>query len=236
MLWWLPWLVLAFTKSPRRHTDTRTVPSRTLFEQRMVDLASHLRRSTGRRVLIAGQPGAGKSTLVDEITDRSCNPRPLIGTNTDATDWSREGNVPLWHVYDDVMIVDSPGLGTDAHPAASFVRYMPWQLFDLTAFVVRGKLHQADDSVLHALARPPGEGARQLVVLRSCAEDLRDSHRREVMADIGRVVGRPAADSSVRFVSARTGEGLGGIRDLILGGRRDLDAHGVVVRRAERRS
>lgn len=59
----------------------------TLLEKNFIELKNKLDDENKIKILIIGQPGAGKSSLLQYVTNNECTPKPLIGQRTDATDW-----------------------------------------------------------------------------------------------------------------------------------------------------
>lgn len=145
-----------------------------------------------RKVALLGQPGGGKSTLLDLVTDRGCVPRPVIGQRTDASEWSRweEGpQGPPVLRYRDFAFVDAPGYDTLAHPAAVFAEAFPFDVFDRILLVLGGKVRAADDRIWRAL-RQRSLTAKTLVA-RGFAESLTEEERAAVSAELsGRFDGR----------------------------------------------
>jgi hypothetical protein len=174
-------------------------------------LSTALPAVPGRRVLLVGQPGAGKSTLADRLTLERAMPRPHIGVETDATDWSGSAGVPLWLMYGSHLVVDAPGVGTEKHPVDVMVKGLPFSAFDAVLCVFRGKLHAADEELLRHLHRPGviRRGAA-LRIIRSCADELRAGEREACVADLRRVTNVDPA--TVWFCSARTGLGIDDLR------------------------
>lgn len=87
------------------------------------------------RVALFGQPGAGKSSLINKLVGRRV---AEVGVETDKTVDARD------YQTDGVTFVDLPGYGTTRFPAATY-----WQQFDIDSFdcllcVVSGKLQQTD--------------------------------------------------------------------------------------------
>jgi energy-coupling factor transporter ATP-binding protein EcfA2 len=181
------------------------------LETRLRRLSESLPVVSGRRVLLVGQPGAGKSTLADVLTRHGAVPRPHIGVETDATDWSGRADVPLWMTYGSHLVVDAPGGGTERHPVDVMVKGMPFSSFDAVLCVFRGKLHSADEVLLRHLHRPNviRRGAA-LRIIRSCADGLRTGEREACIADLRRVT--HVDPDTVWFCSARTGMGIDDLR------------------------
>ena len=65
-------------------------PEKTVLQKNLLRLGSLLRKEPGYKVAILGQPGAGKSSLLKKMTKGQVTPLPVIGIQTDATDWSQD--------------------------------------------------------------------------------------------------------------------------------------------------
>lgn len=169
-------------------------------------LAAELARLPEQRKLaLLGQPGAGKSALLDLLTERGCAPRPEVGQRTDATSWAADPRAVLVRRCGELVAVDAPGYGTAAHPADLLFRLFPFRAFDRLIVVFGGKLHAADDRLLQGIAAT-GLTERTLLV-RSFADSLAAEERPALLDELARRFAGPSV-----LYSARTGEGLEAIR------------------------
>ena len=171
-------------KKRKAGSASRAAPAgQTVLEQNLVRLQAEIAQYRGGRLKVAmlGQPGAGKSTLLDLLTNRTCVPRPVVGQQTDATNWSTSLNVPLIHYCGDTAFVDAPGYDTLAHPVEAFLKWFPFQAFDHLLLVLKGKVHQSDDQLWHWLkSRSLSE---RTLVARSFSEGLTDAEIIEVRTE-----------------------------------------------------
>ncbi len=87
------------------------------------------------RVALFGQPGAGKSSLINKLVGRRV---AEVGIETDKTVSSRD------YVAEGVTYVDLPGYGTTGFPAETYWEKFKIDTFDCLLCVVAGKLQQAD--------------------------------------------------------------------------------------------
>ncbi|CAI6080560.1 GTPase domain-containing protein [Cohnella sp. JJ-181] len=163
-----------------------------------------------RKVAILGQPGAGKSALLDLLTGRGCVPRPVVGQRTDATSWAHDPDAALVHACGEAVFVDSPGYGTAAHPAETFFRLFPFRSFDRLLIVFKDKLHAADDRLLAGIAR--NGLAERTMLVRSFADGLLPEEREALRRELG---GRYAGP--IVFYSARDRSGLAEIERFAIG-------------------
>ncbi|MDL2344228.1 GTPase domain-containing protein [Deinococcus sp. MIMF12] len=169
-------------------------------------LRKELCSSPGRKVALLGQPGAGKSTTLDALTEERVQPRPRIGIGTDMTDWSRNPDVPLCSFFEDILFVDAPGHGTQRHSTEVYLRLFPLEQFEHVLLFIQGKLLESDERLLR-YARSRG---RRITIVRTHAGGLTDAERELLRADLSRRSGVPA--EGVLFLDNRTREGLNALR------------------------
>jgi len=101
-------------------------------------------RNTKVTVALFGQPGAGKSSLINKIVGRKV---AEVGVETDKTvkAASYEAN--------GLYFEDLPGYGTKNFPKESYFDRFNIQQFDLFLCVTSGKLHQADTEFFQELVK-----------------------------------------------------------------------------------
>lgn len=87
------------------------------------------------KVALFGQPGAGKSSLINKITNANL---AKVSPNTDTTIDKAEYEV------DGLLLVDLPGYGTKKFPKETYFEKFNINQFDLFLCVTSGALHQAD--------------------------------------------------------------------------------------------
>ena len=96
------------------------------------------------KICMFGQPGAGKSSLINELAGQR------VARVSQATDTTREAQIVE---CPDVIYVDLPGYDTSLFPEnAYFSTFNPLQ-YDLFLCVFAGKLHQADVDFFGKIAR-----------------------------------------------------------------------------------
>lgn len=160
-----------------------------------------------RRLAFLGQPGAGKSTIVSELSNGRARPAPVIGVNTDATNWADRVGVDLLCHWGKRVAADVPGYDTSSHPVSAFVTHFPFANFGTICLVISGKIHGSDIAIYEAIRRSD----TRLIVVRACAESVPQADRQAVQEDFCKhFVGLAA--SSIVFVSSRSGEGLAELR------------------------
>ena len=202
-------------------------PEKTVLQKNLLRLGSLLRKEPGYKVAILGQPGAGKSSLLKKMTKGQVTPLPVIGIQTDATDWSQDHACALLSHYQDFIFVDAPGYDTITHPLGDFLQHFPVNQFDAFLLVINGKLHDADEKIYRLIRNDPrfsssdSSKSPPLLVVRGFSEDLEDSERHAIKSDVS--VRLSSLDGPARsnhpvhfnFVSNRTTEGLAQvIRDI----------------------
>ncbi|RXZ82454.1 hypothetical protein EBB07_10295 [Paenibacillaceae bacterium] len=199
------------TQSKSGESSSSTSKAITILEYNFKRLSAELSHiGTQRKVAVLGQPGAGKSTLLDRITEQSCHPRPDIGQQTDATNWSRHTNCILLRQCDRIVLADVPGYDTAAHPLDTFLNHFPFASFDCLLLVLKGKVHEADDRLWQWLKRRALTD--RTLVVRAFAEGLTAEEQTEVRADLHNHFGHAAA-----LCSSREMTGLTEVRKFVYG-------------------
>lgn len=154
--------------------------------------------STTVSVALFGQPGAGKSSLINKIIGKKV---AEVGVETDKTveaaSYEEKG----------LRFVDLPGYGTKNFPKESYFQKFKIQDFDLFLCVTSGKLHQADTEFFQELVQ---RGKVCIFVVNKHDELWEDGIKLEELEqrkvnDITKHVGRPV---KIVFTSCRQGTGL----------------------------
>jgi GTP-binding protein EngB required for normal cell division len=182
----------------------------TRFEKNLTRLSLELPRSELPVIAVVGQSGAGKSSLVWSLSGGAVTPKPNIGLETDATDWSKQMDVDLISRSNDMMFVDVPGYGTKSHPTNILLSHFPLSEFSLLMFVLSGKVRGDDKDVFKRMI----DCGRPLAIIRNYAESLDDAERLEVRRDFQLHLGLPDAHN-VWFTSCRTQSGVSALRSWI---------------------
>lgn len=172
------------------------------------DLFDQLQREDDARVRVAvfGQPGAGKSSLVNGLTGRS---QARVGVHTDTTTDARV------YACGQLDLIDLPGYGTERFPSATYAERFQTSSFDLFLCVTSNKLTQSDVELFRAL-RAAG---KTCIFVRHQADTLwaidltRDELERGVVEDIHQELGDGTV--TVLFTSCRTGAGLDALSSAI---------------------
>lgn len=167
------------------------------------------------RIAIFGQPGAGKSSLVNSIIGEE---QAAVSVRTDATTQLDT------YQYENLLIGDFPGYGTELFPAKDYLQRFALLDYDIFLCVFNNKLHSADIDFFRQL------NAQQRIILlvRTYADGLwqPDKTMQELQTEIRDDVHRQLnANVGVFFVSNVQGTGveelLDAVRDLIEPAKRD---------------
>jgi GTPase Era involved in 16S rRNA processing len=177
-------------------------------------LNNDLQLSNQRSIAVFGQPGAGKSSLIHKITNGNCEPKPMIGQQTDATDWSINPLVDLLHDSGESIFIDTPGYGTAKHPLSSYLSHFPFSSIDNYFFVIKGKIHQADQEMFQYLTRLAAPYSN-IVLIRSFSDDLTDEEMFQVKRDLFAKLRYKYHNIPLVFLSNRTGDGLSELQEYI---------------------
>jgi predicted GTPase len=184
--------------------DIKPSPRRkTTLELSFVRLERELQSQKRYKVAILGQPGSGKSSLLKKMTNSKVKPLPIIGVQTDATDWSSDASCNLLSVYEDYAFADVPGYDTSSHPLNIFFSSFPFQHFDAFIFVIHGKLHSSDEDIFRLIAKH----GKKICIAKSFSDSLQSGDIKPVEDDIRRRLSI-SNSNPILFFSNRTGEGI----------------------------
>jgi predicted GTPase len=207
-MWWLaiPVIGLVGKAIYEAVTDDDKAPSpprKTTFELNLKRLKKQVRSHSGYKIAILGQPGAGKSSLLKKMTYGKVKPLPVIGAQTDATDWSSDTACNLLSVYENYVFADVPGYDTSSHPLYAFSSSFPFKHFDAFIFVIRGKLHSSDEQIFRLITRY----GKKISIAKSFSDSLESDDIIAVENDI-RTRLSLSTSASILFFSNRTGNGI----------------------------
>lgn len=174
----------------------------------------HFSDQDQRTIAVFGQPGAGKSSLINKITNGNCEPKPVIGQQTDATDWSTNPLVDLLHANGKAIFIDTPGYGTAKHPLSSYLTHFPFGSIDHYLFVVKGKIHQADEEMFQYIIQFASPDSN-IILIRSFSDDLTDEEKFQVKRDLFAKLRYKIHKIPLVFLSNRTGDGLSELQEYI---------------------
>lgn len=185
--------------------EDQSPPSRqkSILELNFERLKNQISSQPGYKIAIIGQPGAGKSSLLKKMTDGEVVPLPVIGTQTDATDWSSDIGCNLLSIYKNYIFVDVPGYDTSSHPFHTFSSYFPFDYFDAFIFIIHGKLHSSDEDIFRLISR----SGKKVCIAKSFADSLEINDFKTVENDM-RTRLSLSDSTSILFFSNKTGEGI----------------------------
>ena len=206
-MWWLAipaaGRIAKFVMDALDDPVAMSAKKRTVLESNLVRLRAELHAARVHRIAILGQPGAGKSSLLKKMTKSRVVPLPVIGAETDATNWAESSDCNLLSLYDKFTFVDVPGYDTSSHPVGVVLENFPFGEIDAYIFVVRGKLRGADEQIFQAIAK----SGKPICIARSFAESANDNERIAITEDLQHRFGL-AGDHHIGFFSNRNGDGI----------------------------
>ena len=207
-MWWLAIPIIGLVGKviydTVTHGNVATSPRRkTTLELNLERLEEQVRSHSGYKIAILGQPGAGKSSLLKKMTNGKVKPLPVIGAQTDATDWSSDTACNLLSIYESYAFADVPGYDTSSHPFHAFASLFPFKHFDAIILVIHGKLHSSDEDIFRLIAR----SGKKMSIARSFSDTIDRDDIMSVEKDIRTRLS--LSDSApILFFSNRTGDGI----------------------------
>ncbi|HIU63667.1 MAG TPA: 50S ribosome-binding GTPase [Candidatus Avacidaminococcus intestinavium] len=163
------------------------------------------------RIALFGQPGAGKSSLINAIIGQDI---AKVGQQVDTTMQAET------YEYNGLVFVDLPGYDTSNFPADKFFEQFKVEEFDLFLCVFSGKFHEEDTTFFRRLR----EQGKVCLFIRSKADDLWQPGKsiEELKKDIIQDVQKQLAEQvEVFFTSQRTMEGISELNERLF---RSLEA------------
>lgn len=160
------------------------------------------------RLGFLGQPGAGKSSLINTIIGQQVAP---VGVETD---YSRGAVAYPWN---EMSMVDLPGYGTERFPREGFVERFGLLEFDALLCIASGKF-RSDDLVLFRIVM---EHKRPCVFVRTYTNSL--SQPGKTKEELKKLIHKDLKENlrysefNLVFVDNSTQEGLADLQDLLVG-------------------
>lgn len=213
-MWWIPvTLVGGYIVKKIFETDVEPSASHdysmSQLERNLQRLEQRLQCTSGKKIAILGQPGAGKSSLLKKLTYGNSIPVPIVGQHTDTTQWHKEHDINFFIRHESFIFVDSPGYDTHNHPVKSYIDYFPFYQFDMIIFVVNNKIHNSDRLIFKSVYDVFDK--KSICIVRSFSED--SDNKNEIIKDIERLFN--IQNVNIFFSSSRTGKGISKIRSFI---------------------
>lgn len=163
------------------------------------------------RIALIGQPGAGKSSLINRLIGKKIFE---TGERTDTTIEKQEAQ------FNHLNIVDLPGYGTKRFPIDQWLEEFKPEDFDLYLFVFSGKLHDSDGTLFQCLEKWRNERRHPYFIVRNKEDQIWDESKslddlkKEIEHDVRTKMKSTA--SKVYFVSCRIGTGIDILKNDIL--------------------
>ena len=162
------------------------------------------------RIALLGQPGAGKSSLINK----------LIGKRLFEVDVRTDTTVDMSEAkFGDLKIVDLPGYGTRMFPVDEWVEKFHPEEYDIYLFVFDGKLHESDAELFDYLKKWQSERSHPHFIVRNKLEQIWDEEK--TLDELKSVIEKDVRDkmrdntSAVYFVSCRQKIGLDTLKKAI---------------------
>lgn len=149
------------------------------------------------KVALFGQPGAGKSSLINNIIGKKV---AKAGVETDCT------TVEQAYEHGGIILVDLPGYGTGKFPLDSFLEKYSPSNYDLFLCISESKFHEDDTELFRMI----NNNDKTCIFVRSKSDNIYDDDKSisqlksEITADLVNQVG--ACD--MIFISNRTKDGI----------------------------
>lgn len=159
------------------------------------------------RVAFFGQPGAGKSSLINAI----------VGKDVAEVDVRTDTTVDLKvYPHDGLELCDLPGFGTERFPKAGYWERFKLDEMDLFLCVFSGKLHAADVELFNTVRN---KGKTTLLV-RTKADTLWQRGKTDaqlqddIRADVAKLL--PNVNAPMVFTSCNTSKGIDDLQRMVM--------------------
>jgi small GTP-binding protein len=158
------------------------------------------------RIALFGQPGAGKSSLINKLTGQML---AKVGVHTDTT------TDAATYEWNGVTLVDLPGYGTKRFPKDTYFERFDVRSFDLFLCVYDGKLHGDDNALFKELRA----AEKVCLFVRNQSDKIWQDGKSyeelctEIEADLRKQIEEPGRE--VFFTSCRSGDGIGALEKAI---------------------
>ncbi len=146
------------------------------------------------RIAVVGQPGAGKSTLINKLVGEKV---AKTGVGTDTTKSAQEYDFP--QIFQ--KLVDTPGYDTEMFTFDRWKQKFSPQKYDIFILVFKGKLHEGDSKLFSELKNWNRERNRPLFIVRNFSSDLNDNEKDIIRNDVKKLgfVNEPVYFTDCRY-------------------------------------
>lgn len=155
------------------------------------------------RLALIGQPGAGKSSIINSLVGTKLFP---VGVYTDTTITAQEKE------YGGLIITDLPGYGTARFPLDAWIDEFKPEQYDMYLFVFDGKLHEADSQLFQYLEKWQQERQHPFFLVRNKEDQIWDDEKtlehlkEEIQADVRSLL--TDEETPIFFTSCRHQTGI----------------------------
>ena len=162
------------------------------------------------KIGLIGQPGAGKSSLINKLIGRKIFE---VGVPTDATVEMREER------YGNLYIVDLPGYDTERFPVMQWVEKFHPEKLDLYIYVFNGKLHDSDSKLFEYFKNWRQTRKHPYFIVRNKSDEIWDDEKnddelkQEIIDDVRVHIGDTT--TSVFFTSCRKNIGIDKLKEAL---------------------
>lgn len=168
------------------------------------EIKEELRRLTEEekvKIAFFGQPGAGKSSLINEIVGEEVS---QVSSYTDTTVDAEP------YEWNNLVLMDLPGYGTEMFPKETYWNQFNIDEYDLFLCVLSGKWHDSDTEFFNKLKNK----GKVCIFVRNQSDNLFDKRKSidqikaEIKVDISLQIHIKTDDFELIFTSCKTGEGI----------------------------
>ena len=150
--------------------------------------------SSFSRIAVVGQPGAGKSTLINRLVGEKV---AKTGVGTDTTKDAQEYDFP--QIFQ--KLVDTPGYDTEMFTFNRWKEKFSLQKYDVFILMFKGKLHEKDGQLFSELKNWNRERNHPLFVVRNFSDGLSNDEKNSIRQDVKKIgfVNEPVYFTDCRY-------------------------------------